>query len=595
MSIKELVKKELFKSPSLIDLIMLRWVWRTPDWHLVVEGSGLGFEVQGCIISVVKKTRLWRAEKTGIAEELVTHFQDGIEAGVSAEKMLLDFGDIKSAAKMLRRAKIRQRGIVFKGYQFLCRSLGGFVVLYLVAGIYYAMGSPDVKTDYLAEINAVALGLAEEDRAWPLYREGVTGFGYRYYDDEAEDVTRMRGLFGVVGLGDKDWEKVKSYLKGHAEDVEMLRAGALKDGLGYVCGYKVRVEDEKFFGEGIFLEGTDETIVDQSLIHLGIPQLMVLLATGDVLISDMLLAGESGDSVGVISRLRGLMKLSHQISEVPFVICEYAALSKKVNILKALANILEQKINMFSGDELREIAHLLAGEKGIDHLDLRGDRALIYDLIQRMYTDDGNGDGRISSQAVRVTHGSLVAFQAYNEKGFMDSLVENSYYDYFTRPLMGQVVASRRETTLEIDALFDAEERKFRVPLYEDSKPSDEWISLYKLYTNPPSMARFSNWVMLLMTTSSQTDLNFSLGREYVERFEGVKEGVLFGVALELYRRKHGGYPKVLADLSLGYFPVLPVDRRTGEDLRYRLIDGRPVVYGVGLDGDDDGGCDAVY
>jgi hypothetical protein len=36
--------------------------------------------------------------------------------------------------------------------------------------------------------------------------------------------------------------------------------------------------------------------------------------------------------------------------------------------------------------------------------------------------------------------------------------------------------------------------------------------------------------------------------------------------------------------------PEVPVDRITGGPLIYKLVDGRPLVYSVGADRDDDGG-----
>jgi hypothetical protein len=34
----------------------------------------------------------------------------------------------------------------------------------------------------------------------------------------------------------------------------------------------------------------------------------------------------------------------------------------------------------------------------------------------------------------------------------------------------------------------------------------------------------------------------------------------------------------------------VPVDRFDGQPLRYRLVNGAPLIYSIGMDGDDDGG-----
>ena len=74
------------------------------------------------------------------------------------------------------------------------------------------------------------------------------------------------------------------------------------------------------------------------------------------------------------------------------------------------------------------------------------------------------------------------------------------------------------------------------------------------------------------------------------ERCLGQRDGLLVGLALEAYRRGHGSYPKALDELTPLLLPSIPADRITGEPLHYRLIDGKPVLYSVGADRDDDGG-----
>jgi hypothetical protein len=74
------------------------------------------------------------------------------------------------------------------------------------------------------------------------------------------------------------------------------------------------------------------------------------------------------------------------------------------------------------------------------------------------------------------------------------------------------------------------------------------------------------------------------------ERYLGRRDGLLIALALEAYRHQNGQYPASLAPLAPDFLHELPVDRITGGPLHYRLSDGRPLIYSVGADGDDDGG-----
>ena len=74
------------------------------------------------------------------------------------------------------------------------------------------------------------------------------------------------------------------------------------------------------------------------------------------------------------------------------------------------------------------------------------------------------------------------------------------------------------------------------------------------------------------------------------ERLLGQRDGILVGIALELYHREHRTYPAALTELTPRWLPAVPLDRITGEPVKYRLIDGKPHVYSVGVDRIDNGG-----
>jgi hypothetical protein len=81
-----------------------------------------------------------------------------------------------------------------------------------------------------------------------------------------------------------------------------------------------------------------------------------------------------------------------------------------------------------------------------------------------------------------------------------------------------------------------------------------------------------------------------TLQHEYVR---GSRDAILAAIALELYRRRHGGWPATLDALVPSLLPSVPVDRFTGQPLRYRIIDGMPRLYSVGANLTDDAGTPA--
>jgi hypothetical protein len=59
-------------------------------------------------------------------------------------------------------------------------------------------------------------------------------------------------------------------------------------------------------------------------------------------------------------------------------------------------------------------------------------------------------------------------------------------------------------------------------------------------------------------------------------------------LAVRMHRLQHGRYPDRLTQISREWLPAVPVDP-WGQAIRYRLVEGKPVVYSLGPDGKDDG------
>ncbi len=75
---------------------------------------------------------------------------------------------------------------------------------------------------------------------------------------------------------------------------------------------------------------------------------------------------------------------------------------------------------------------------------------------------------------------------------------------------------------------------------------------------------------------------------------EVVRRGTLLTLAIHAHHAKHGKWPKSLKkiDKKLGLkgLKTLRKDPLSGKSFKYKLKDGQPLLYSVGLDGKDDGG-----
>jgi len=61
-------------------------------------------------------------------------------------------------------------------------------------------------------------------------------------------------------------------------------------------------------------------------------------------------------------------------------------------------------------------------------------------------------------------------------------------------------------------------------------------------------------------------------------------------IAAELYKRINGRYPASLADVPTTLLPSIPMDMFDGKPLRYLIKNGKPLIYSVSNDFNDNGG-----
>src|SRR5688572_21701199 len=79
----------------------------------LIDDAAIPEPAKALVRRVVRRTRLWRRERRDVAGELIAHFADGLAAGETAEGLVEAFGDERRAARLIRRAKRRNRPLAW--------------------------------------------------------------------------------------------------------------------------------------------------------------------------------------------------------------------------------------------------------------------------------------------------------------------------------------------------------------------------------------------------------------------------------------------------------------------------------------------------
>jgi hypothetical protein len=592
------------------------------DIDKLLEDAGLPGPAAGKVRNVVKRTRLWRLEKVDVAQELIAHFLDGQEAGTPMDDLLGSFGDERQTAKLIRRAKKRQRPYAWHAFAWARLGFAVIIGVYGLAALYLLTGSPDIKTNYVAVLNREAAVVATDDAAWPIYREALLELNLSevrewdtpipYYsalsDEEREKLgkelaestdmlmptqrseyeppyraSQWARLERSLSPDRPGWAATVTFLEERQATLELIRRAAAKPGLGLSVGFISDYSEQDLkvfdleFDPGRYAEEKSKTFrdPDRALIGVLLPHLSPMRRMAMLLAADTARAAEDGDGVAAYDDVVAIFGIADQADEQPLLINGLVALATRQIGYRAVQEILTSQRDLWNESQLRDLAHSLVSDQ-IDHEAwYAGERLWFYDYLQRTYTDDGHGGGRITKQGIQN-------FESYGGSGDPYGTGAQAALVVAGLPAASVLVAPRSEMRRMYDDLMDQAIREGYQPLWEYDSVNSIESRIEEMANNQLTRLRYLP-IMIFMPALSAV-------MKAVHNEAGLREGVLIGIALELYKREHGDWPEALSALSPKYLPKVPVDRLTGQPLRYVVRDGGPMVYSEGVDGDDDGG-----
>jgi hypothetical protein len=389
--------------------------------------------------------------------------------------------------------------------------------------------------------------------------------------------------------GDANWKGLEKYLKEHADSIAKLREAAVKPKLGFITTTSqvdFTDKDRELFGVKLTKEQIEHdknlTVKDRWLISALLPDLKSLKDTGFLLGADALRAAAAGDGNTAFANVQAMLGVSKHCEEMPFMICILVADAVQNKARGAIQEVLTNYPKVWSDDQLRKLAHQLVAAQVDWRRGFEGERSCFYDSMQRIYTDNGRGDGHLALQVSRDQNLFQLLDAVTNGSDVNGSMFANAGIAFFTLPAANIAIGGRKEMTDTFDLITDKAMARLGTPYWT-------WVGEPTLDQDVQSLKSgplhgFRHFFVLLLTPAYDTFLN------RVVASDGNRDGVFIGLALELYHREHGKWPESLAELSPRYLPTLPVDPINGKPLHYKIVNDRPIVYSVGVDGDDDGG-----
>jgi hypothetical protein len=562
-------------------------IQRSSIWQYIGLGPGpiedtlretdLSPETQRLIRKALGRTRLHPAhQRRQAVQDLVAYFQDGLARGRTAQELAEAFGQPKTVAARFFRTADRRRVFLLKAFLFVLTPLSLYE---LAQGVWFAIlmllisgGAASPTQNYWMEYNAPALAAQESEKAWPLYRAGIMA---------------LRGTSGEC-LRDEfpteraDDSQIIAVLRENEHALDLLRHAAARPHLGYF--YTPNFDDElyaeysRFVGER-FARSTDETtptisVADNPPIaKLDITYLRMLRLATRLLCHNAVYALEQGHPNDALSDLRAALRTAHHArDQFPLADYQHWATGNLQYVNVVLQELLAEQPGAFSTAQWTELSHALGAVSGGGRIraDLRSRRHAVDDLFQRIYTADGY-------PVPNLLHAFSTATGCSGEDEIRRGFWALSASAYFA-----MVSPSRAELRAIHEGVLTRTETFAARPLWLRTLDSSEfWWPDFWL-DDRQGLVRYMPLISLYPgSTLVPHSLELTTQR---------RDATLTAIALELYRRDHGDWPATLDQLVPELLPAVPLDRFDGRPLKYTLIDGKPLLYSVGVDRDDDGG-----
>ena len=546
--------------------------------------------------SVARATRLRRAERADVERELASHFREALAAGHSPAEAIATFGDPRSAAKDLRAAAIAKRSPLDRAFGQTMRITGyaiaGTVALYASFAAYLHFRSPAIKVDTLAAYrDRLAKPAAPEDDAWPLYRSAFLALGLAV-DDPERTSEGAKAVGDVPYAGMPGWDAAVAWVEVPARQaaLETLRTAAARPVFGFPAAREFDAEDARLFGADAArqmreLVATRDDPTKFPMLGVLLPQLAAVRSAARILSVDALRAAERGDGARFVDDIEAMVRMSVHAADGRVLIGDLVGMAvRSVAIDRALA-ALEWKPDLLDAGQLARLQGAFESvPPALRRIDLGAERLMWVDLEQRLYTDDGHGNGwfRLDREALLPLIGALES-----SSGGVNDILGGSATQaaslaaaMLSGPAAAIFVADRRTTHDFFERWATRIEESGALPLRDHATVAALDRELRDAMAADPVNLLLPR---LLMPAFGRAVTQFAVDRARCDAAAAVCAALRF-------RADTGAWPARAEDLAPRYVPAVPLDPWTGTPIRM-AADARGFrMWSTGEDRRDDGG-----
>ena len=567
--------------------------------RLLIERADLPDQLATLIDSTVSRTKLWSTERAEIAQELIAHTQDALDAGRSPEQIIETFGHPKRIAKLLTRSTKRKRPLYWRTLRNARRGFsvvfGLLFVVYIIQGVRYFSGEPNIATNYPAMINAHNDAYSEDQKAWPVYHDAELSWQRHILEPEAIQKAEIARINDTLEDSQEEWDhglgKIHTLTPDHPQyehtaqivrafepHLALIREASHRPTIGIQLGFDINtVEIEPGVYDSTPTPPSDNPAMDGTMIELLLPHLGTMRKFSRILAFDTQLAGRESDAQRVYQNISAMLGLSTQRSFDQTVITDLVGIAIANSACFSITEIMQQHPGLLSRDHLIALSHELSTVRPTLSMSFEGEIMMFDDFIQRTYTDDGNGNGRL-------TKDGMILLTGFSNNSLWNGIEpETNPMHLIAGPIALTIAHDRLSETTRHARMMDT------IKIVQQHGPrylplmSDQELELETQASTIEGL-RYSPVDLLMPALGKATQRTFLA--------QMINDATTTMLALEIYKLDTGSFPATLSQLTSSYLPSIPMDLfDPGQPMKYTpTTEGGYLLYSVGSDGDDDGG-----
>ena len=107
------------------------------------------------------------------------------------------------------------------------------------------------------------------------------------------------------------------------------------------------------------------------------------------------------DADTVVQNIETILGLAHQTTETPFLVSTLVAVATTRIGFNQLEEVITENPEFFSKAQLTDLQNKIKQTDIRSWLNYEGERLFLKDIVQRCYTDDGDGDGYMTAAGMK--------------------------------------------------------------------------------------------------------------------------------------------------------------------------------------------------